>query len=205
MRSRCGQGRAHPRRARPRARALSGPSLTSPLAALSSLATRFALRRCAAVGAGARVFGHVIVRGGGVVRVGRGVLLDASTAPIELHAAAGAELVLGDDVVVFGGASLEAWRSITVGARTRLGPFAKLLDSHFHPLTGPRHAPQDATFVVVEEDCEVGPGCTLTAGAHVGRGSSLVGGTVVTRRFPPGVVLGGVPAAVRGRADGGRS
>ncbi len=134
------------------------------------------------------------------MRLGARVHLDGSTAPIELHAAPSAEIVLGDDVYVGGGASIEAERSVRIGARCRIGAFSKIIDTHYHRLEGNRHELAAVESVVVEDDVEIGPRSVLLPRAHVGRGSMLCAGTVITRRFPPESILAGAPATVRGRA-----
>jgi acetyltransferase-like isoleucine patch superfamily enzyme len=140
----------------------------------------------------------VWVHGGGLIRLGARVRFDVATAPIELHVEPTAEIVLGDDVWVAGGTSIEAQHSVRIGARTHLGAFSKILDGHFHTLSGNRHERPRPSFVVVEDDVDLGPLCVLLPRAHVGHGSTVLAGTVLSRRFPPEVVLGGIPAAVRG-------
>lgn len=155
------------------------------------------------MGEGAQVSGFIWVHGGGSVRLGNRVHLDASTAPIELHASPSAEIVLGDDVYIGGGTSIEAERSVRIGNRCRIGAFSKIIDTHFHRLEGDRHARTEAASVVVEDDVELGPKSVLLPRAHIGQGSVLRAGTVVTRRFPPWSILVGTPAAVCGHTNGG--
>lgn len=131
------------------------------------------------------------------MRLGARVHLDASTAPIELHVAPNAEIVIGDDVYVGGGTSIEAEHSVRIGARCHIGAFAKILDTHYHKLEGNRHERAAIESVVVEDDVELGPKSILLPRAHVGRGSTLRAGTVVTRRFPPASILSGIPARAR--------
>ena len=147
---------------------------------------------------------RVRVRGEGTVRLGRRVRFDGSIAPIELHAMKGAEIVLDDDVRVEGGVSIEAMASVHIGARTTIAAFTKILDGHFHRLEGDRHQRPPASAVVVEEDVVIGPHAILLPRAHVGRGCIVRAGTVITRRLPPGTIIGGAPAAVRGRVSEGR-
>lgn len=145
----------------------------------------------------------VWVHGGGSIRLGSGVVFDVSVAPIELHAERTAEIVIGDGVYVAGGTSIEAQRSVRIGARTRIGVFCKILDGHFHALEGDRQERPAPSTVVVEDDVDVGPHCVLLPRAHVGRGSTVRAGTVVSRRYPPGVVLSGIPAGVHGHTERG--
>lgn len=160
---------------------------------------RHKLRACVAVGEGTNARGVVWVHGGGAVRLGARVRLDAHIAPIELHAGPSGEIVIGDDVWIAGGVSIEAEHSVRIGARCRIGAFTKILDTHYHRLEGDRREQAPPSSVVVEDDVEIGPRSLLLPRAWVGRGSILRAGTVLTRRFPPASLVAGVPAAVRRR------
>ena len=144
---------------------------------------------------------RVRIHGEGVVRIGHRVHFDASIARIELHALRGGEIVIDDDAWLESGVSIEALCSVHIGARTRIAPFVKIIDGHFHTLEGSRHDRPTPSAVVVEEDVFIGPRAVLLPRAHVGRGSVLRAGTVLTRRFPPGVIIGGAPAVVRGHVS----
>lgn len=152
--------------------------------ASSAVWTAWALRRCALVGRGTRARGRIWVHGGGRVILGRGVILDASVLPIELHAGPGAAIVVGDGVVISGGASIEALGAVTIGAHATLGRLCKIMDSHFHPLTGDRLAStgEGPDPVVVGEGVDVGPHAIVLAGAHLARGARVSAGSVVSRR-----------------------
>jgi acetyltransferase-like isoleucine patch superfamily enzyme len=170
--------------------------LSGPLAPLRDAASRLKLWRCARVGASPRVLGKVWIHGEGQVRLGDRVTLDGRVAPIELHAEPGAEIVIGNDVRIEGGASLEAQHSIVVGDHCRIGGFAKVLDNNFHPVSGNRHQRPVSTAVVIEEGAEVGVRAILLPGAHVQKGARIGTGSVISRRIPAGVTVSGVPPKV---------
>lgn len=157
---------------------------------------RVKLRGCAEIGRGTEARGGIWIHGPGTIRIGERVVLDGRSAPIELHAGPGAEIVIGDDVHVDGGASIEAQRSIRIGARSRVGRFCKLLDNHFHRTTEHDQRPSSEP-IVVEEDALLGARSILLPGAHVGRATEIAAGTVLTKRVPPGVIVAGQPATVR--------
>jgi acetyltransferase-like isoleucine patch superfamily enzyme len=161
---------------------------------LDDLRARLALWRCTRVGQHPRVYGRVWIHGGGRVLLGHRVVLDGSHVAIELKAEPGGELRIGDDVRLEGGTSIEASRSIIIGARCRLGPFAKLLDNHFHPLIGDRRFRPPSAPIVLEDDVRVGAHSIVLPGSHLGRGVTLEPRTVVARRVPAGRVLAGNPA-----------
>lgn len=166
---------------------------------ISRLADERKLRFCRSVGRDVRVVGTIWIHGGGDVYIGDRVFLNASNAPIELFATKGAEIRIADDVIIGGGTSIEAQRSILVCARTNVGSFCKFIDTHFHALTGNRMERQAPKNVIIEEDVEIGPRAILLAGAHVGRRTVVGPGSVVTRRIPPNVTVGGLPTTVRAK------
>jgi acetyltransferase-like isoleucine patch superfamily enzyme len=157
------------------------------------------LKGCTRVGEAPTVRGKVWIHGHGDIAVGDRVVFDAADAPIELHAKRGATIVIGDDSVLSGGASIDATSSITLGARCRVGAFCKVMDNHFHALRGDRHVRPQATPVVVEDDVELGADSILLPGAHVGRGSRIGPRAVVRRRVAPGSVVAGPAMARRER------
>jgi len=162
-----------------------------------ALLGRFWLRRCRVVGEGTVALGRIWVRGEGTIRIGKRVVLDARHAPIELVVPyEGSEIVLGDDVVIEGGTSIEADRSIRIGDRTHIGRFCRLMDSHFHPLRGDRNQRPPAAPVVVENDVEMGERAILLAGSHVEHHVVVHPGTVITRRVRAHAAVRGVPAQV---------
>jgi acetyltransferase-like isoleucine patch superfamily enzyme len=169
---------------------------------LGTMLARRRLRRCASVGEAPRVLGRIWIRGDGAVRIGHRVVLDASTAPIELYATyPHSEIVLGDDVLIESGSSLEAERSIRIGDRTRIGRFCRLMDSHFHPVQGDRSKRPLPSPVVVESDVELGAGAILVAGAYLEHHVVVFPGTVITRRIRAEAMVRGVPCQVVTRAE----
>lgn len=169
-------------------------------AAIEAIGARLRLRRCTHVGRGVRVLGRVWVHGSGEVHVGDGVVLDAREAPIELRAAQHGRLALGSDVLIEGGASIEATTQMTIGPRCRIGPYAKIIDNHFHPLTGNRHERPAATPVELGADVHVGAGAIILPGALLGDGVHVGPRAVVSRRVPPNSDVTGNPARVVPRA-----
>jgi acetyltransferase-like isoleucine patch superfamily enzyme len=177
---------------------------------VSALLAWFQLRACASLGASPRVLGHVWAHGPGRIRLGDRVLLDARQAPIELHAARpGAEIVIGDDVVIGGGTSIEAEQSIRIGDRTKIGTFCRVMDTHAHPTTGDRTRRPRPSPVVVDADVEMGARAILLAGAYVEHDVVICASTVVTRRIRARTIVRGVPCHVmrdpRDGPDGRRS
>jgi acetyltransferase-like isoleucine patch superfamily enzyme len=168
------------------------------MALLGDLQARWKLRRCAAVGRGVEARGAIWIHGPGRIRIGDRVRLDGRSAPIELHAGPGAEIVIEADARVEGGASIEAERKVLIGARARVGRLCKILDNHFHRVNARAERPASQP-VVVEADADLGVRSILLPGAHVGRAAVVRAGAVLARRVPDGVVVAGLPAVVQRR------
>ena len=110
-----------------------------------------------------------------------------------------AVLRIGDDVGITGG-TLCAARRIEIGDRVFIGANAIIVDTDFHPID-PEHrrqAPQDGAVapVIIEDDVFIGMSSLILRGVHIGRGSVIGAGSVVTTSVPPGVICAGNPARV---------
>ena len=163
---------------------------------LAELTGRLKLWRCARVGARVRVLGRVWAHGSGTIELGDDVLLDGRLAPIELRAGPHGRLVIGDGCAVLGGAALEAEGALTLQRRVRVGPWVKVIDNHFHSLTGNRLERPEPGTVVIEDDCVLEAYAILLPGAHLERGTVVAERAVVSRRVPARHRARGNPARV---------
>jgi acetyltransferase-like isoleucine patch superfamily enzyme len=157
-------------------------SAMSPVSTTTGLVRWFQSRRGTARTRPATVLGKVWVHGRGHLVVGDDVVLDARSAPIEIHSTTGAEITIGRGVRIGSGASLEAISRITIGPGATLGAFCKIMDNHFHPLDGDHRLPRSRP-VVVGAGAVVGERAILLPGASVESGAVVPPGTVVSRRF----------------------
>jgi len=111
----------------------------------------------------------------------------------------GAMLRMGDDVAVTGGTICAAER-IEIGSRVTLGANCLVVDSDFHPLEPERRrvTPEAGATapVVIEDDVFVGMNSLILKGVHIGHGSVIGAGSVVTSEVPSGVICAGNPARV---------
>lgn len=158
----------------------------SRIAVWDRLRTRFQLRRCAAIGTGVVVRGNVWIHGEGRVVVEDGVVLDGRAAPIELFPWDAAEIVIGRGSRIEGGTSIEATRSVRIGARNTIGGFCRIMDSHFHALLGDRHVRPAPRPVTIGDDVTIGPRSIVMAGAAIEPGSTF-GATSVIRQTTRGL------------------
>ena len=163
---------------------------------IETLKSRLKLLRCTKVGDGVRVYGRVWAHGGGTIEVGPNVVLDAREAPIELRAANGGVLTIGEGTTIMGGASIESEGRVVIGARVRLGSFIKVLDTHFHQLTGDRTEKPPPGQVVIEDEAVVESHAILLPGAYLEAGVLVVERAVIGKRVPKGMRAVGNPAKI---------
>jgi acetyltransferase-like isoleucine patch superfamily enzyme len=100
-------------------------------------------------------------------------------------------------VCIGGGTSIEAVRSVRIGARSRLGIFSKVLDNDYHTVGGSRWERPISIPVIIGEDVQIGPHAILLPGAHLEQGSTVCARAVVRRRVPAGAIVVGNPAMVQ--------
>lgn len=121
------------------------------------------------------------------------------------------------DWCVFSSVVLMCEEMLTVGNHVAIGWNTAVMDSDFHPLNPVRRladvmacSPAGAAAglirpviptapVVIEDDVWIGPGCLLLKGVHIGAGSFVEPGSVVTAAVPAGSVVSGNPAQVVGK------
>lgn len=88
---------------------------------------------------------------------------------------------------------------IDIGSDVMIGPNVSLFsENHVFADTHTTIKAQgvERSYVIIDDDCWIGSGSTVLAGVHIGRGSVVAAGSVVTRDVPPGSVVGGAPARV---------
>lgn len=112
----------------------------------------------------------------------------------------------GDDVTIGPGSILLASRSkIIIGNKVMFGPKVTVIGGNhntsqvgkfMYDVTEKR--PEDDQDVVFSDDVWVGSGAIILKGVHVGRGSIIAAGAVVTRDVPAYSVAGGTPAKTIG-------
>jgi acetyltransferase-like isoleucine patch superfamily enzyme len=123
----------------------------------------------------------------------------------------GEGLVVGDRSSMGSDCFLGCSGWIVIGDDVMLGPAVRVYSENH------RFESVEATIksqgvergvTVIEDDCWIGSGATITSGITVGRGSVVAAGSVVTKNVPPYSVVAGVPARVlrrRGRPAPGAS
>lgn len=140
------------------------------------------VRGARTVGAGVQLLGTVWLHGGGEIHLGAGVVLDGRAAPLELHALPGSEIRVGAGARIGPGCSIESMDRVELGDGAVLGPFCRILDTHFHPLHGDRFGPVETAPVSVGAGAQLGPRVILLQGSRVPAGAVVQPGSVVSGR-----------------------
>jgi acetyltransferase-like isoleucine patch superfamily enzyme len=98
-------------------------------------------------------------------------------------------------VTIESGVSIEATKSVHIGAGARIGAFAKILDNNFHRVQGDRSARPEGSPVAIGAGALVGPRAIVLPGSVIGAGARVGPGRVVSFHVPSGGVLGGPPVS----------
>ncbi|OJD36085.1 acetyltransferase [Diplodia corticola] len=121
-----------------------------------------------------------------------------------MHIDYGYNVKLGPNVYVNANCTIIDTLTVSIGARTLLGPNCALY-SGTHPLdpllrNGTR-GPESGGAIHIGEDCWLGGNVVVLPGVTVGRGSTVGAGSVVTKDVPPFHVVAGNPARVLRKID----
>ena len=85
---------------------------------------------------------------------------------------------------------------ITIGDNCTIGIRTSIIS---HLYWGPRQADNGHNAVLIEKDVFVGPHCLILPGTHIGEGTVIKGGSVVSGKVPPHTLWGPQPAEALAR------
>ena len=149
-----------------------------------------------------------IANGGGIF-IGRNVTLNSDNrgyhanmyAPVKLFAdRPGARIVIGDNTRIHG-SCIHAWREISIGNNVLIAANCQIFDANGHLLSLENAAARISTTddprpVLIEDNVWLGISVVVLPGVHIGEGSVVGAGSVVTHDVPSRVVVAGNPAKV---------
>ena len=157
------------------------------------ISARARLRRCTAVGDGARVVGTPVVANLGRITVGRDLSLSSVPVTSHLVTGIGGWLEIGDRVSIAHGAAVASHAHVRIEDDVHLGPFVMIMDTNFHEAGDHGTAPVPRP-ILVEAGARIGARVTILPGASIGAGATVAPGSVVSGRVVAGACVAGVPA-----------
>jgi len=147
---------------------------------------RWALRKADDVGDRVRLRGRPAITNQGRMVIGPRVQLVSTIATLELVAAEGGLLEIGEATLVNFGCSLVATELVRIGADCHIGPYTMMLDNDFHRVEPERRLERPPSRpIVVEDNVWIGARSILMSGVTVGQDSCVAAGSVVNLRCSP--------------------
>lgn len=157
---------------------------------------RFYLSGFVTIGKSVKFRGRVIIEScGGKVIIGSRCKIGSN---VQLSAATGSQLVIGDDVTINTGSQLVARKAICIGALSMIGEYCSIRDND-HEWRGSapiRDQGYSVSSVEIGRDVWLGRGVTVGKGVKIGDGSVVGASSVVSRSIGSFEVVVGVPAHV---------
>ena len=109
-------------------------------------------------------------------------------------------LTVGRNVDIGWQTTIAVGRRVTIGDNVRIAGRAFIAGYPGHPIdaalraSGAPDTDDQVGDVIIEDDVWLATGVTVLAGVHIGRGTIVAAGSVVTKDLPAFVIAGGVPA-----------
>ena len=110
----------------------------------------------------------------------------------------GQRILLGDDNYFNRNVMIDACNFIEIGSHNMFGPDIYITDSNhtFGPGIDPHKAPMQKGKVKIGNCCWIGAKAVILKDVELGDFCVVAAGAVVTRSFPDGSIIGGVPARI---------
>lgn len=114
--------------------------------------------------------------------------------PLYLKCTENASIQIGDECFFNNNCSITAANKITIGNQCKFANNLVIID-HDHAIKG-NHATAElvAKPIQIDDNVWVGANCTILKGVHIGEGSIVAAGAVVTKDVPDHTIVAGVPA-----------
>ena len=150
------------------------------------------MRECE-VGEGLRLDGKPTIAIDGRCRIGARFHL--ASRPVQSHLVAGplGIVEIGDDVSIAHGAAIAAYRQVTIGDGTSIGPYVVVMDTDFH-VAGDRSAQHESTPIVIGKRVRIGSRVTILRGSIIHDDATVEAGSTVSGTIAAGTRVAGVPA-----------
>src|SRR4051812_40687655 len=177
-------------------------ALREPHNVVQIMRARWQLRGCNTKPLSVRLRGRAFVENYGRIELGDRVRISGRTVPVELVSWPGGTLRVGSGTFLNYGSSLSAHEEVTIGKDCLIGNYVTIIDSDYHDLRD--HTQQGRSAPIrIDDNVWLGTRAIVLKGVHIGQGSVIGAGSVVTTDIPPNSLAFGVPAKVVRRLDEG--
>ena len=103
----------------------------------------------------------------------------------------GGKIIVGDKCFINSNCNFSARKSILIGDNCMFANNVVVIDHDHDYINGVGFI---AKKIVIEDDVWIAANVVILKGVHIGRGSVVAAGSVVTNDIPPYTVWGGIPA-----------
>lgn len=156
------------------------------------IAARVYLSGCTKTGKLVSTNGKPMIRNNGTIILGDRVAIWSVFDKTKLLVQRGAQLIVGDYTRI-NGVHISVKKSVTIGKRTRIGPYSLIMDSDFHDISDTLKEGKIKP-VTIGDDVWIASKVTILKGVTIGNGAQVAAGSVVTRDVPEYTLVAGVPA-----------
>jgi maltose O-acetyltransferase len=164
--------------------------------ALNVLRARFYLRKANFLGKYIQLIGRPKIGAwGGEMYIHDKVIIDSSTAMVELVSNYGGRLEIGERTYINYGTSIAANAAVTIGKRCHIGTHCIIIDYDYHGIEE-RDNPPPPEPITIGDNVWLGARVIVLKGVTIGQDSVIAAGSVVTKDIPPRSVAAGMPAKV---------
>lgn len=152
-----------------------------------------------------RALQPVVVRGQGQINLGENVKFGVVNSPFFYNTYTYLEarnkdskIEIGNNVNCNNGLSITSEKSIIIKNNVLIGYNCQISDSNFHNLdyNKRKETDPDPRAVIIKENVFIGNNVTILKGVEIGENSVVAAGSIVTKKFPSNVIIGGVPATI---------
>jgi acetyltransferase-like isoleucine patch superfamily enzyme len=167
----------------------------------SRIRKRFLLARGAVIPGAVRLGKIEVPRNAWAFQLENGVALDNGVVLLFTDASRAGRspcVIIRENVYVNRYTVIDASSCLEIGRNTMIGPHCYITD-HDHGISAgerPGHTDLVVAPTKIGERCWLGAGVIVLKGVEIGSGTVVAAGAVVTRSFPEGVVVAGVPARI---------
>ena len=112
----------------------------------------------------------------------------------EIYVNKNAVLVLGSGYIN-NHLNLHCFQRIEIGEDVAIADRVTIRDSDSHLFNG-KNIQATTQPIIIGDHVWIGTGAIILKGVHIGNGSVIAAGAVVTKNIPPGCLAGGVPARI---------